>query len=292
MVAIGEPTKARHMQSRTFGQTGEMVPIIGQGTWKFPTDKNEFDGAVKALRHGIELGMTHIDTAEMYKSEDVIGQAIRGIPREKLFIVSKVMPSNATTHGTIEACEQSLKRLGTDYLDCYLLHWRGSIPLRDTIRGLEKLIDDGKIRSMGVSNFDVYDIEEALGIAKHPIVCNQILYNIFTRGPERQLMPLCASKKIAIVAYTPFGEKRIPTDGTEGGDVLQQIADKHGTTIRQILLAFTVRDNNVFTIPKAVKEEHVSQNAAAGNIALTEEDLKLIDKAFPAPKNPVSLEMN
>ncbi|MBS1952693.1 MAG: aldo/keto reductase [Cyanobacteria bacterium SZAS-4] len=280
------------MQSRTFGQTGELVPVIGQGTWKFPTDKNEFDGAVKALRQGIELGMTHIDTAEMYKSEEVVGQAIKTLPREKLFIVSKVMPSNATFHGTIEACEQSLRNLGVDYLDCYLLHWRGSIPLGETIRGLEKLIDDGKIRAMGVSNFDVYDIEEALGIAKHPIACNQILYNIFTRGPERQLMPLCATKKIAIVAYTPFGEKRIPEKGTEGGDVLHQIAEKHGTTVRQILLSFTVHDSNVFTIPKAVKEQHVTENAGAGKITLTAEDIRKIDQAFPAPKNPVSLEMN
>ncbi|CAN5456655.1 aldo/keto reductase [soil metagenome] len=280
------------MQSRTFGQTGELVPVIGQGTWKFPTNKNEFEGAVKALRQGIELGMTHIDTAEMYKSEEVVGQAIKTLPREKLFIVSKVMPSNATFHGTIEACEQSLLNLGTDYLDCYLLHWRGSIPLADTIRGLEKLIDDGKIRSMGVSNFDVYDIEEALGIANHPIACNQILYNIFTRGPERQLMPLCATKKIAIVAYTPFGEKRIPEKGTEGGDILQEIADKHGTTIRQILLSFTVHDPNVFTIPKAAKEQHVTENAGAGKVILTAEDIHQIDQAFPAPKNPVSLEMN
>jgi len=280
------------MQSRTFGQTGEMVPIIGQGTWKFPTDKNEFDGAVKALRLGIELGMTHIDTAEMYKSEEVVGQAIKTLPREKLFIVSKVMPSNATFHGTIEACEQSLRNLGTDYLDCYLLHWRGSIPLSDTIKGLEKLIDDGKIRSMGVSNFDVYDMEEALGIAKHPIACNQILYNIFTRGPERQLMPLCASKKIAIVAYTPFGEKKVPEKGTAGGDLLQELADKHETTVRQILLAFTVHDKNVFTIPKAAKEQHVSDNAGAGKFTLTDEDIHKIDQAFPAPKNPVSLEMN
>lgn len=157
---------------------------------------------------------------------------------------------------------------------------------------MEKLIDDGKIRSMGVSNFDVYDMEEALGIAKHPIACNQILYNLFTRGPERQLMPLCAAKKVAIVAYTPFGEKRIPIAGTEGGEVLQEIATKHGTTIRQILLAFTVRDNNVFTIPKAVREEHVSENAAAGKVVLTEDDMKKIDAAFPAPQNPVSLEMN
>ncbi|MBI2811736.1 MAG: aldo/keto reductase [Candidatus Melainabacteria bacterium] len=280
------------MQSKTFGQTGELVPVIGQGTWKFPTNKNEFDGAVKALRQGIELGMTHIDTAEMYKSEEVVGQAIKTLPREKLFIVSKVMPSNATFHGTIEACEQSLRNLGTDYLDCYLLHWRGSIPLADTIKGLEKLIDDGKIRSMGVSNFDVYDMEEALGIAKHPIACNQILYNIFTRGPERQLMPLCATKKIAIVAYTPFGEKRIPEKGTEGGDMLQEIADKHGTTVRQVILSFIVHDPNVFTIPKAAKEQHVTENAGAGNVILTAEDIRQIDHAFPAPKNPVSLEMN
>lgn len=280
------------MQTREFGKTGKNVPVIGQGTWKFPTSRNEFEEAIKALRHGIDKGMSHIDTAEMYKSEEVVGEAIKGLSREKLFIVSKVMPSNATYQGTINACEQSLKNLGTDYLDCYLLHWRGSIPLKDTIRGMEKLIEDGKIRSMGVSNFDVYDMEEALGIATHPIACNQILYNIFTRGPERQLIPLCETRKIAVVAYTPFGEKRIPERGTEGGDILHALAEKHGTTVRQIMLAFTVREENVFTIPKAAREQHVGENAGAGELRLSEEDIQQIDTVFPAPKNPVPLEMN
>ncbi len=280
------------MQKRKFGQTGEVVPVIGQGTYKFSTNKNELDAGIQALQRGIDLGMTHIDTAEMYRTEEVVGEAIKSVPREKLFIVSKVMPSNATYQGTIAACEKSLKNLGTDYLDCYLLHWRGSIPLSDTIKGLERLIDDGKIRSMGVSNFDVYDIEEALGIATHPIACNQILYNLFTRAPEHQLMPLCATKKIAVVAYTPFGKTRIPDVGTKGGDVLHALAEKHATTIRQIMLAFIVRDENVFTIPKASSEQHVSENAGAGKVILTEEDVKQLDQVFPMPKNSEPLEMN
>jgi diketogulonate reductase-like aldo/keto reductase len=280
------------MQTKKFGQTESVVPVIGQGTWKFSTAKDELEAGIQALQRGIELGMTHIDTAEMYRTEEIVGQAIKNLPREKLFLVSKVMPSNATYQGTIDACEKSLKNLGTDYLDCYLLHWRGEIPLADTFKGLEKLIDDGKIRSMGVSNFDVYDIEEALGIAKHPIACNQILYNLFTRAPEHQLMPLCAAKKIAVVAYTPFGDKRIPEASTKGGAVLQELAEKHGATIRQIMLSFLVRDENVFTIPKAGKVQHVSDNAAAGQVRLTDDDIHKLDEVFPVPKQHVPLEMN
>ncbi|HEY9678955.1 MAG TPA: aldo/keto reductase [Drouetiella sp.] len=280
------------MQTRTFGKTGATVPVIGQGTWKFPTSRDEFDAGVKALQRGIELGMTHIDTAEMYRSEEVVGEAIKDLPREKLFLVSKVMPANASYQGTIDACEKSLKNLGVDYLDCYLLHWRGSIPLADTIKGLERLIDAGKIKSMGVSNFDVYDMEEALSLAKHPFACNQILYNIFTRAPEKQLIPLCKKKEIAVVAYTPFGDKQAPEKGTKDGDVLHAIAEKHGVTVRQLMLAFAVRDENVFTIPKAVKENHVVENAAAGDIKLSDDDIHQIDEALPAPKKAIPLEMN
>jgi len=198
------------MKTREFGVTGRRVPVIGQGTWNFPATKSEIESARKALRTGVEHGMTHIDTAEMYgngASEEIIGNAIYDLPRRNLFIVSKVLPSNASKKGTIAACERSLKRLGTDYLDCYLLHWRGSFPLSETIEALEKLIDDGKILSLGVSNFDVDDLQEALKFASKPLACNQILYNLHTRGPERNIIPFCEQRKIAVVGYTPFAQK-------------------------------------------------------------------------------------
>lgn len=278
------------MQKRQFGNSKQSVPLIGQGSWQFDNTPDGRKAAIKALQSGIELGMTHIDTAEMYGTEEIIGEAISAINREEIFLVSKVLPSNASYKGTIAACEKSLKRLRTDYLDCYLLHWRGSIALSETFKGLEKLIDDGKIRAMGVSNFDVDDIEEARSLANKPIACNQILYNLYTRGPERKLMPMCAKENIAIVAYTPFGRKRMPARGTERGDTLHAIADKHKATVAQIILAFVVRDKNVFTIPKASSEQHVIENAAAGKLKLTEDEIRRIDALFPAPNHDIPLE--
>lgn len=270
------------------------MPVIGQGTWDFPTTQQQIADAIKSVRAGIELGMTHIDTAEMYgdgRSEEIIGDAIAGLPRERLFIVSKVLPSHATYEGTIRACEQSLKRLRLDYLDCYLLHWRESIPLQETIRGLERLIDDGKIRSMGVSNFDVYDMEEALAISSKPIACNQILYNLYTRGPEHKLIPFCAKKNIAVVAYTPFAQKNPEMIGTECGGTLERIAKKFGATVAQIILAFLVREDNVFTIPKATNLQHINNNAAASQIKLSESDIDEIEQAYPAPNKEQPLKM-
>lgn len=283
------------MKTRNFGHLKTAVPVIGQGTWEMPTGGAALEAATAALRQGINAGMVHIDTAEMYgsgKSEELVGKAIAGMPRDQLFIVSKVLPQNASFAGTIKACESSLKRLRTDYLDCYLLHWRGSVPLAETMRGLEQLIDDGKIRSLGVSNFDVDDIEEALPLLKkHKIACNQVLYNPYQRGIERELLPLCIEKSIALVAYTPFGQKSIPSASTAAGAVLAGIAQKHEATASQVILAFLVRHPQTFTIPKAAKSEHIADNAAAGEIELDEEDIAKIDAAFPAPKRRIPLEM-
>jgi diketogulonate reductase-like aldo/keto reductase len=281
------------MIKRTFGNTGQLLPVIGQGSWNFSSGKSEIEKAYAALQTGIEQGMDHIDTAEMYgdgRSEEIIGQAINGLHRENLFLVSKVLPSNATYKGTITACEKSLKRLNTDYLDCYLLHWRGSHPLSETIRGFEKLIDDGKIRSMGVSNFDVEDLQEALESASKPIACNQILYNLYTRAPERRLMPFCSKNKIAVVAYTPFAQKKPPQKGTITGDLLEEIASNHNATPNQVILSFLVRDENVFTIPKAAEQDHVIENAGAGKFKLTESEVKRISDAFPVPDRDIPLQ--
>lgn len=274
------------MIKREFGSTSHIVPVIGQGTWQFESSKAAVEKAQKALRAGIEKGMSHIDTAELYgKSEIIIAEAIKDMPRSELFIVSKVSPSNASYKGTLAACERSLKRLGTDYLDCYLLHWRGQHPLSETISALEKLVDEGKIRSLGVSNFDLSDLQEAEKLAsKHRLACNQVLYNIYERGIERRILPYCREKQIAVVAYTPFGQKKIPSTSSPGGCVLQDIAEKHGGTVRQIMLAFAARLNNLFTIPKASREDHAIENAAAGDLVLDTEDIARIDEVFPAPE--------
>jgi diketogulonate reductase-like aldo/keto reductase len=212
------------------------------------------------------------------------------LPRQDLFIVSKVLPQNSTYAGTLKACDASLKRLRTDYLDCYLLHWRGSVPLADTMRALEKLVDDGKIRSLGVSNFDVDDLEEALSVLqKHKIACNQVLYNLHTRGIERDLVPFCAKHSAAIVGYTPFARKSIPSEGTAAGATLASIAKKHQVTERQVILYFLVRLDNSFAIPKAARFEHLSENAGAGAVHLDAEDIAGLDAAFPAPQKRVPL---
>lgn len=276
------------------GSACDGVPVIGQGTWEMPTSGSAFEAAKTAMRRAIdELGMIHIDTAEMYgsgRSEELVANAIQGLPRQDLFIVSKVLPQNSTYAGTLKACDASLKRLRTDYLDCYLLHWRSSVPLADTMHALEKLVDDGKIRTLGVSNFDVADLEEALSVlTKHKIACNQVLYNLYTRGIERELVPFCAERSIAIVGYTPFAQKRIPSKDTTAGATLSTIARKHNATERQIILAFLVRQDNTFAIPKAARFEHLSENAGAGTIQLDADDIAKLDEAFPAPTKHVPL---
>lgn len=277
------------MICRPFGPKQVKVPVIGQGTWGIAESGKAREKAKQAIRRGIELGMVHIDTAEMYTgAEELLAEVIKDLPREQLFIVSKVLPSNASFNGTIKACEASLKRLGTDYLDCFLLHWRGSLPLEDTMAALEELVKAGKIRSLGVSNFDVKDLEEAIGyLKKEKIVCNQVLYNLGERGIERRLIPFCKKEKISVVGYTPFG--KIPPPSSGQGKALQQIASRHGATLRQVILAFTIRDENLFSIPKSAVTSHTEENALAHNLKLDQDDIAAIDRAFPAPTEDVPL---
>lgn len=276
-------------QLREFGSTGAKVPIIGQGTWQVPESGNARKEAVASLQRGIELGMVHIDTAEMYgRAEEIICEALKEVDRGELYIVSKVLPSNASYSKTISACEKSLSRLGIDYLDCYLLHWRGHIPLGDTLAAFEKLQKDGKIRSFGVSNFDVDDLEEAmeaLDIGK--LACNQVLYNLAHRGIERNVIPFCQKHNIALVGYTPYGT--IPGARSPEHAELKTIATKYDATIRQVILAFLTRLEGTFTIPKASKLPHVEENAGALKLELSSQDLKTIDQLFPAPDRDVPL---
>lgn len=242
---------------------------------------------IAALRRGIELGLTHIDTAEMYGNglaEEVIAEAIAGVPRNELFLVSKVLPQNATHAGTIAACEASLRRLRTDYLDVYLLHWRGRRPLGETLRALEELVDAGKIRGLGVSNFDVADLEEArAALQRHPIVCNQVLYHLDERYLEDGLWDYCVEHGIALVGYSPFGTSAFPGPNTAGGRALAAVAARHrqGTTVRQVALAFLTRRPPLFAIPKAGRSSHVEENAGTLTLELSEADIREIDAAFP-----------
>jgi diketogulonate reductase-like aldo/keto reductase len=266
---------------RRFGPMPDEVSIVGQGTWQMAEGRHR-SNEVAALRAGIARGLTHIDTAELYSgAEELIAEAIRGIPRRDLFIVSKVLPHNASHAGTLRACEQSLLRLGTDHLDVYLLHWRGSIPLAETIGALEELVDQGKIRALGVSNFDVSDLEEARALLrKHPIACNQVLYHLGERHIDAELVPYCAKHDIAVVGYSPFGHGRFPSPSRAGGRALAAGAARHGATPRQVALAFLAREPPLFTIPKASTPAHAEENGGALNLALTAADLTEIDAAF------------
>ncbi len=272
------------MIRHAFGAGPVTVPKIGQGSWNLPLRGAAADEAKRALRRGVELGMTHIDTAEMYGdggSEQLIGAAIADLPRDALFIVSKVLPSNASYAGTIKACEGSLRRLGCEYLDCFLLHWRGSIPLRETMRAMEQLAADGKIRSLGVSNFDVEDLREAqAALEREPLACNQVLYHLGERTIEAHEFAYCREAGIAIVGYTPFG--RGDYEDQPGAVVLASVAAKHGATMRQVILAFLTRDPIAFAIPKASTVAHAEENARAGDLVLDAADLSAIDTAFAA----------
>jgi diketogulonate reductase-like aldo/keto reductase len=275
------------MQTHEFGATGKKIPIIGQGTWQIRR------GALDALRAGVELGMMHIDTAEMYTgAEEIVADVLRG-HRQKLFVVSKVVPSNASYKGTLRACEASLKRLGTDYLDVYLLHWwSGSHPIGETMRAMEELVAAGKIRHIGVSNLDVDRLKEAQkALTREKIVCNQVLYHLRSRGIEHRLLPYCESQNIAVVGYSPFGQTDFPSPGSKHGKVLAAIAERHKKTPRQVALNFLTRRPGLFTIPKASTVDHVCENAGGAGWQLTAEDLKLIDSAFPPPSKDEPLDM-
>jgi diketogulonate reductase-like aldo/keto reductase len=267
---------------RPFGPAAVAVPVIGQGTWNMERDSRA--RGVAALRRGLDAGMTHIDTAEMYgggRVEELVGEAIVG-RRDEVFLASKVLPSNASFDGVLRACEASLRRLRTDRLDLYLLHWPGSHPLERTIAAFERLVRDGKIVQYGVSNFDVEELEEAVRIAgPHRIACDQVLYHLHERGIEHALMPWCARRDIAVVAYSPFGSGRFPAASSPGGRVLADIARVRGATPRQVALAFLVRQAHVFTIPKAAHPEHALENAGAGALELSADDVERVDRAFP-----------
>jgi diketogulonate reductase-like aldo/keto reductase len=288
----GELRRGFHMQLRWFGGTMRQVPVIGQGTWY--QDDDERRVAVAALRRGIAFGMTHIDTAEMYLSgtaEEWVAEAIAG-KREEIFLVSKVLPSNASHRGTVAACERSLTRLRTDYLDCYLLHWRGDYPLAETVAGFEQLRRDGKIRSWGVSNFDAGDLDDlAASAGGTGPVCNQVLYHLEERAIEHAVVPWCESRGVAVVAYSPFGHDRFPGPKTNGRRVLNQIAEAHGATARQVALRFLTRHEGTLAIPKASNPDHVAENAGAGDLELTTAELDRIDQAFPLGPKPSELPM-
>ena len=269
--------------TRIFGTTQRLVASIGQGTWKI--EGSAAADVIAALRRGLDLGLTHIDTAEMYgsgASERIIGKAIEG-RRDEVFLVSKVLPNHASKSGTLAACEKSLAHLRTDRLDCFLLHWRGSVPLEDTIAAFETLVRQGKILAWGVSNFDVQDLAEVAAIAGpgHP-ACNQVLYHLKERAIEHAVLPWCAQHGTAVVAYTPFGQSPgIFAGESKAAKVLREIADSHGATPRQVALRFLLRQPEVFVIPKASDIAHVTENAGTFNVELNDSDMAKIDAAFP-----------
>ncbi len=247
---------------------------------------------IRALRRGLDLGLVHIDTAEMYGSgavERIVGEAVAG-RRGEVFLVSKVLPQNATYQGTLRACEASLSRLGTDYLDLYLLHWVGDHPLAETLRAFERLAADGKIRCYGVSNFDAEELEEAFSLTgAGRIACNQVLYHLRQRGIEHEVIPSCERHGMAVVGYSPFGSGRFPSPSSAGGKVLQEIAGVQGATPRQVALAFLIRREPLFAIPKAARVEHVEDNAAAASLTLSDEDIRRLEQAFPRGGRPRTL---
>ncbi|MFN4277332.1 MAG: aldo/keto reductase [Ferrovibrio sp.] len=269
--------------------SGETVPALGQGTWNMGESKAKLRDEVAALQLGIELGMTLIDTAEMYAdgmAEQVVAAAIDG-RRDDVFLVSKVLPQNASRAGTIAACERSLKRLRTDRIDLYLLHWRGGVPLHDTITAFNDLRRAGKIRFWGVSNFDTSDMDELERLSNATAVAtNQVLYNLSRRGIEHDLMPWCRRHNLPIMAYSPIEQGRLLKNAA-----LKAVAARHNATAAQVALAWLLRQSGIIAIPKASRPEHVRENHAALEIRLTRQDLAELDAAFPPPSGPQPLEM-
>lgn len=268
---------------------GSSVPVIGQGTWRMGENAGERPAEITALQAGLDLGLTLIDTAEMYGdggAEEVVGGAIKS-RRDEVYLVSKVLPSNASIAGTIRACERSLKRLKTDCIDLYLLHWRGSYSLAETLAAFLELQSQGKIKSFGVSNFDTNDMKEWLKLpGAKSTQANQILYNVGIRGPEYTLLPFHTEQRIPLMAYSPLAEGNL-----RRMNALHPIAARHNATIAQVMLAWVTRHDNVFAIPKSSNVARLAENAAAADILLTPTDLAEIDAAFPPPKKAVPLEM-
>jgi len=263
---------------------GTELPAIGQGTWYMGDDPDRRGEEIAALRAGIEAGSTVVDTAEMYgggRSESLVGEAIAPV-RDQVFLVDKVLPMNASRRGTVEACERSLRALGTEHIDLYLLHWPGSHPLAETLDAFEELMDRDLIGAWGVSNFDPDD----LGGLSSPPVTNQVLYNPSRRGVEVDLLPMHEREGILTMAYSPIEQGRLLEDLN-----LRAVAEEHGASVAQVLIAWAIRSGNVLAIPKAASTEHAEQNAAAGSLRLTESQLDAIDRAFPRPAHPVPLEI-
>jgi diketogulonate reductase-like aldo/keto reductase len=269
--------------------SGETVPLLGQGTWGMAEDPRRRQDEIAALRLGLDLGLTLIDTAEMYASggaEELVAEAIAG-RREEVFLVSKVLPNHATRRGTIAACERSLQRLKTDRIDLYLLHWREDLPLDETLEAFAELIRAGKIRYWGVSNFDVSDMEDLVALpGGSAVATNQVLYNLTRRGIEYDLLPWCRARDLPLMAYSPIEQGRMLTH-----PVLQNVAARHGATPAQVGLAWLLRQENLIVIPKAGRPAHVRENRAALDLRLTEQDLAELDRAFPAPTEKRPLEM-
>ena len=270
-----------------FGPVKVKVPPVGQGTWQL--EREDRGAVVEALRRGLDLGLTHVDTAEMYGSGDVeemVAEAIDG-RRDEVFLVSKVLPSNASHRGTIAACQRSLRRLRTDRLDSYLLHWPSSEhPLEDTLAALEELRQSGAIRSYGVSNFDEAQLQDAVRIAgRGNIACNQVLYHLEERHADAALIPLCEELGVAFVGYSPFGSGSFPSPQSRGGKVLADVARAHGATPRQVALAFLTRRPSLYTIPRSSKVEHTAENAGALKLKLGEQELAKIEAAFPVRRH-------
>jgi len=268
---------------------GESVPAFGLGTWHMGEDRRRAADETAAVKLGIELGMTLIDTAEMYgngAAEEIVANAAAGL-RDRLFIVSKVLPYNASRKGVVEACERSLKRLKTDRIDLYLLHWRGSVPLAETVEAFVRLQGDGKIRHHGVSNFNTEDMKEWVALdGGETVASNQVLYNLSRRGPEFELIPWCQERRISIMAYSPLEQGRML--GNRG---LQQVAQQHDATPAQVALAWLLRQDGMIVIPKATRLEHVRENRAALDLTLSDDDLAALDRSFPPPKARTPLGM-
>ena len=266
---------------------GDSVPVLGQGTWRMAEDRRKRKDEIAALQLGLDLGLTLIDTAEMYAAggaEELVGEAIHG-RRSEVFLVSKVYPHNASREGARRACEQSLRRLRTDCLDLYLLHWRGSVPLAETFAAFESLVQAGKIRRYGVSNFDLSDLEEASRLAPRPdIATNQILYNLVRRGPEWDVLPWCGRRQIPVMAYSPVEQGRILPK-------LNTLAKQRGATPAQIALAWLLHRPGVIAIPKTGRPARVRENHGALGLRLTAEELAALDREFPPPRGKTPLEM-
>lgn len=267
-------------QQRLTLPDGRQVCRLGQGTYQMGRRRGE---EIAALRRGLELGLQVIDTAEMYGNEDLVGEAVHGC-RDQAFIVSKVLPGNASYDGTKQACERSLRRLGTDYIDLYLLHWIGRYPFSETVQAMVELQREGKIRYWGMSNLDVADMEKVAALPGTDCVANQVLYNLQDRGIEYDLIPWCEQRNISVMAYTPLGDSRL-----RGHKVLAGIARRHSATPVQVMLAWVMRNHGVMAIPKASNVAHVEENHGSLHISLTDEDLRDIDAVFPPPVRKIPL---